>query len=147
MGETSKHIWACLECHVHKNEYLNANRIWHLRWQFTRVYHQQRQGTVGIEFSNSHLEHALHLLIVHPHDKHAPSNTGLLHGALHKTDHYFPKECIGHLRNRRLTDEKTQCNSCKSNNSRARSKAKWYWFNHIHTDLTLYMHLTHQTTS
>lgn len=35
------------------------------------------KATVEIKFSsgNIHLKHALHLLIVHPHDKHAPSHT------------------------------------------------------------------------
>lgn len=90
-----------------------------------------------------HLKHALHLLIVHPHGEKSASSNTLTRLTAHKRAIIFsPQEFISRRRNRRLANEKTHGNSCESNTTGARRKAKRHWV-HSHAHTQCWTHTFH----
>lgn len=91
-----------------------------------------------------HLKHALHLLIVHPHGgkKAPPQTVWLVLRHIKETLFFPPQEFISRLRNRQLANEKTHGNSCESNTTGARRKAKRHWV-HSHAHTQCWTHVSH----
>lgn len=118
-------------------KYLNCNTVRASSAQSKKVTPPPRQKQRHGAENDSNLvkfipKHALHLLIVQPHDKAAPSHKD---GLVFKCEGrcFSRGEFTSRLEHRRLTDEKTHCNSCESNTTGACRKAKRHWHARAHT--------------